>query len=63
MLAGCGARGAETKNPNIVVAAWIAGPDGFNPLVTVGSAATMIEDEIFSPLIDLGPDMRPRGRR
>jgi peptide/nickel transport system substrate-binding protein len=60
MLAGCGARGAETKNPNIVVAAWIAGPDGFNPLVTVGSAATMIEDEIFSPLIDLGPDMRPR---
>jgi peptide/nickel transport system substrate-binding protein len=59
-LAGCGARAAETRNANMIVAAWIAGPEGFNPYVTIGSAATMIEDEIYAPLIDLGPDLLPR---
>ena len=58
--AGCGARTAETRNSNMVIAGWIAGPDGFNPYVTIGSAATMIEDQIYTPLIDLGADMRPR---
>lgn len=59
-LAGCGARTAETRNRDMIIAGWIAGPDGFNPYVTIGSAATMIEDQIYSPLIDLGADMRPR---
>lgn len=59
-LAGCGARSAETRNPNIIIAGWIAGPGGFNPYVTIGSAATMIEDQIYTPIIDLGGDMRPR---
>lgn len=52
-LAGCGARQAETRDPNVVVCAWIGGPDGFNPLVTVSSSATMIEDLIYTPLIDM----------
>lgn len=60
VLAGCGARTAETRNANMIVAGWISGPDGFNPYVTIASAAKMIEDEIYTPLIDLGPDMRPR---
>lgn len=60
LLGGCGARSAETHNPNIMILGWIAGPDGFNPYVTIGSAATMIEDLIYTPLVDLGPDMRPR---
>ena len=30
--AGCGARSAETRQPNMIVTAWIAGPDSFNPL-------------------------------
>jgi peptide/nickel transport system substrate-binding protein len=60
MLAGCGARAAETKNPNVIVAGWIAGPDSFNPLVTVSSATNMIVQQIYSPLIDLGADMLPR---
>ena len=58
--AGCGARSAETRNPHIVIAGWIAGPEGFNPYVTIGSAATMIEDQIFTPIVDLGAGMRPR---
>lgn len=60
LLGGCGARSAETRNTNMIVAGWIAGPEGFNPYVTISSAAKMIEDEIYTPLIDLGPDMRPR---
>jgi len=60
VLAGCGARAAETHDSNIIVTSWIAGPDSFNPLVAVGSAARMINDEIYSPLIALGPDLLPR---
>ncbi len=60
VLAGCGARAAETRDRDIVVTGWIAGPDSFNPYVAVGSAARMIADQIYSPLIDLGPDMLPR---
>jgi peptide/nickel transport system substrate-binding protein len=44
----------------MLVAGWINGPEGFNPYVTISSAAKMIEDLIYTPLIDLGPDMRPR---
>jgi peptide/nickel transport system substrate-binding protein len=44
----------------MIVAAWIAGPDSFNPLAYVGSAARMINDVIYSPLIDIGPDLLPR---
>lgn len=59
-VGGCGARSAETRNPNLVIAGWIAGPQGFNPYVSISSASTMIEDQIYTPLIDLGTDMRPR---
>lgn len=59
-FSGCGARRAETRDPDLVVAAWIAGPPGLNPLTVVSSAATMIEDIIFSPLIDLDSNMLPR---
>jgi peptide/nickel transport system substrate-binding protein len=59
-LCACGARSAETRNTDMVVAGWIAGPEGFNPYVTIGSAATMIEDLIYPPLVDLGAGMRPR---
>jgi peptide/nickel transport system substrate-binding protein len=60
-LASCGgARRAETKDPNLVVVAWIAGPDGLNPVTSISSASTMIEHLIYAPLIDLGPDMLPR---
>lgn len=58
-LAGCGARSAETRNPNEIVTAWIAGPDGFNPLVTVASSAKMAEFLIFTPLVDVGPNLLP----
>ena len=44
----------------MLVAGWIAGPPGFNPYVTVSSAATMIEDLIYTPLVDLGANMQPR---
>lgn len=60
LLAGCGARSAETRDKNMIVAGWIAGPEGFNPYVTIGSAATMIENLIYAPLIDLGPNLLPR---
>lgn len=61
LLTACGgARSAETRDPNMLVAAWIAGPEGFNPLVTVGSAAKMIEDEIYTPLVEIGPNLQPR---
>lgn len=60
LLAGCGARSAETRDPNMIVAGWIAGPDSLNPYTAVGSAASMIEAQIYTPLVDLGADMRPR---
>lgn len=60
MLAGCGARQAETRNPNIIVCGWIAGPQGLDPLVAVSSASNMIDDLIFTPLVDLGANMLPR---
>ncbi len=58
--AACGARSAETRNPNVIVAGWIAGPDSFNPLTAIGSAAKMIRDVIYTPLIDIGPNLLPR---
>jgi len=61
MLTACGgARRAETRDPNLIVTAWIAGPDGLNPVTSISSASTMVERLIFSPLVDLGPDMLPR---
>jgi peptide/nickel transport system substrate-binding protein len=58
--AACGARASETRDPDMVVTAWIAGPDSFNPLTAIGSAAKMMADEIYSPLVDLGPNLLPR---
>ncbi|HEV2260919.1 MAG TPA: peptide ABC transporter substrate-binding protein [Candidatus Rubrimentiphilum sp.] len=60
VIAGCGARVAETKNPNVIVTAWIAGPDSFNPLTAIGSAARMVNYEIYTPLIAIGPNLLPR---
>ena len=60
VLTACGARAAETRDPNTIVTAWIAGPDSFNPVTAVGSAARMVNDEIYSPLVDIGPDLLPR---
>jgi peptide/nickel transport system substrate-binding protein len=59
-LAGCGARSAETRNPNVVVAGWIAGPDSMNPMVSVATASAMVQDLIFSRIVDLGPNLLPR---
>jgi len=59
-LAGCGARSSETRDPNIIVTAWIAGPSGLNPLTTTSSASKMIKMMIFSPLLDLDSNMIPR---
>ncbi|MBC5801611.1 MAG: peptide ABC transporter substrate-binding protein [Candidatus Eremiobacteraeota bacterium] len=61
VLAGCGARQAETRDPNVVVCAWIAGPDGFDPLVTASSSAVMIDNLIYTPLVDMdtAPNMLP----
>jgi len=59
-MAGCGARAAETRNTSMIVAGWIAGPDSFNPLTVVGSAARMINDQIYTPLVDIGPNLLPR---
>ena len=59
-LAGCNARLAETRNPDLVVTAWIAGPAGFNPLTTTSSSSRMIKEMIFTPLLDLDPQMHPR---
>jgi peptide/nickel transport system substrate-binding protein len=61
-IAACGARTAETRDPNLIVTAWIAGPDSFNPLTAVGSAARMVNDLIYTPLVDIGPDLLPRWR-
>jgi ABC-type transport system substrate-binding protein len=60
VLVGCDARAAETRNRHMIVAAWIAGPESFNPLVAVGSAARMVNDFIYTPLVDIGPDLLPR---
>jgi len=60
VFVGCGARQAETRNPNAIVCAWIAGPDGFNPLVTVSSSAVMIDDLIYTPLVDIGTNLLPQ---
>lgn len=61
MLAGCGgARRAETRDSGLIVTAWIAGPDGLDPVTSISSSSTMIEHLIFSPLVALGSDMRPR---
>ena len=60
ILAGCGARSAETRQPNMIVTAWIAGPDSFNPLTAVGSAARMVNELIYTPLLAIGPDLLPR---
>ncbi len=60
-LASCGgARRAETRDPDLIVTAWIAGPDGLNPVTSISSASSMVEQLIYTPLIDLGPDMLPR---
>ncbi len=59
-FAGCGARNAETRNPNMLVVAWIAGPAGYNPYTSVSSASRMMEDLIYTPLIDVGPNLLPR---
>ncbi|HEY8298659.1 MAG TPA: ABC transporter substrate-binding protein, partial [Candidatus Baltobacteraceae bacterium] len=59
ILAGCGARSAETRNPNIVICAWISAPESFNPFTTVSSAARMIQDLIYTTVIDLGANMLP----
>ena len=60
VLAGCGARSAETHDPNIIVCGWIAGPEGLNPVTSVSSAARMTENLIYSTVIDIGPDLLPR---
>jgi peptide/nickel transport system substrate-binding protein len=60
VLAGCGARSAETRDPNIVVCGWIAAPEGLNPVTSVGSASRMIEDLIYSKVVDIGSDLMPR---
>ncbi len=59
-LTACSARSAETRVPGTIVAAWIADADGFNPLTSINAAATMIEDEIYTPLIDIGSNLLPR---
>lgn len=59
-LTGCNARLAETRDPSLVVTAWIAGTAGFNPLTTTSSASRMIAGMIFTRLLDLDPSMRPR---
>lgn len=61
-VSGCGARTAETRDPNMIVTAWIAGPDSFNPLTAVGSAARMVNNLIYTPLLAIGPDLLPRLR-
>jgi peptide/nickel transport system substrate-binding protein len=60
VLSGCGARSAETRDPNVVVCGWISAPEGFDPVTTISSAARMIEDVIYSTVVDIGPDQLPR---
>ncbi|MDQ2818454.1 MAG: peptide ABC transporter substrate-binding protein [Candidatus Eremiobacteraeota bacterium] len=59
-LSGCSARRAETREPDAVVCGWIASPDGFDPLTSHRPQSSMLDDEIYTPLIDLGPDMLAR---
>ncbi len=59
LCAACGARTAETRDPRMVVCAWISGPDGFNPVVSVSAASTMAEALIFTPLVDIGANLLP----
>lgn len=60
-LAGCGARSAETRDPNAIVCAWIGGADGFNPLVATSAASQMVYHLIYGALVDMDSrsDMRP----
>ena len=61
ILPSCSARLAETRNPNSIVAGWIADPDGFNPLTAINtSAGAMIDDLIYTRLVDIGPNLLPR---
>ncbi|MDQ2817257.1 MAG: hypothetical protein M3T49_03480, partial [Candidatus Eremiobacteraeota bacterium] len=59
-LSGCSARSAETREPDAVVCGWIASPDGFDPLTSHFFFYYMVYYEIYTPLIDLGPDMLAR---
>lgn len=59
-VCACSARGAETRAKNTIVSGLIAGPDGFNPLTSVNSASTMMEELIYTPLVDVGPDLKTR---
>lgn len=57
----CSARSAETRDPNTVVCGWIAEPDSFNPLTQVNtSAGRMLDDLLYSPLVDTAPNLLPR---
>ncbi|MBV9271263.1 MAG: peptide ABC transporter substrate-binding protein [Candidatus Eremiobacteraeota bacterium] len=60
VLASCSARGAETRDPDMVICGWIAGPDSLNPLTTIGSTGKMIQDSIFTPLVAIAPNQLPR---
>ena len=62
-LAGCGSRTAETRDPNAIVCAWISAPESYNPLTSISGAARMIEDLIYTPLVEIGPDLLPRWSR
>lgn len=62
-LAGCAARTAETRNPNAIVCAWISAPEGLNPLTSISGAARMIESLIYTPIVDIGPNLLPRWSR
>jgi peptide/nickel transport system substrate-binding protein len=57
LLVACGARSAETRDPDMIVCAWIAGPPGFNPYTSVSSSALMADDMLYSRLVDIGPDL------
>jgi peptide/nickel transport system substrate-binding protein len=59
-ISGCSARDAETRDKNVVVCGWIAGPDSFNPYTAIGAAASMVAAEIYTPLVDIGPKLLPR---
>ncbi len=56
----CGARAAETRDRDMIVAGWIAGPDSFNPVAYIGSAAHMMYQQIFTPLVDVPGTLKPR---
>jgi peptide/nickel transport system substrate-binding protein len=62
VLAGCGSRSAETRDPNLIVCAWIAGPAGFNPYTSVSSSGLTADDMLYSRLIDIGPNLQIQWR-